>query len=495
MFEINVYPTHISVSNAKEASIKLGKLLELFEYEDEYEEVINTLGYVINEQQDILYFNKGVDVEYIKKTLVDATVTIHEAPEPADMLFEYEEIIPPRDEEQVEMINFVSASNEWARTKNSPQIFMVAKTGVGKTFTSCVGAVLYKKKTLIICHRAELLKQWRSTLIEKIGMADSDIHTLTTEDFLAAEELELDLGDVYLLSHQTFRFALKAVGGYFERIAKAIENLGIGLKIIDEAHLEFHNIILIDMSMNIKRNLYLTATDGRSSKDENAIFGHVFTKAIKFTKNAKHKRKWIEYCCIHVNTHVPFNVSKYQLENGRGMNATKYGKAVIKRDKRHVHFNAINELLRMIFTRDEHAKVLIFMPLIELCEDLRFFINTHLNKDQSFDYDLRIGTINSHNSKAENEHTGRCDVIISTILSCGTGKDIPGLTDIICCSPFKSKITTEQVFGRLRYYGKTCGYYDIIDDSVKMDVIFAKLRSKTIKTLALSMSELQFDIF
>jgi superfamily II DNA or RNA helicase len=247
--------------------------------------------------------------------------------------------------------------------------------------------------------------------------------------------------------------------------------------------------------MNIKRNLYLTATDGRSSKDENAIFGHVFTKAIKFTKNAKHKRKWIEYCCIHVNTHVPFNVAKYQLENGRGMNATKYGKAVIKRDRRHVHFNAINELLRMIFTRDEHAKVLIFMPLIELCEDLRFFINTHLNKDQSFDYDLRIGTINSHNSKAENEHTGRCDVIISTILSCGTGKDIPGLTDIICCSPFKSKITTEQVFGRLRYYGKTCGYYDIIDDSVKMDVIFAKLRSKTIKTLALSMSELQFDIF
>ena len=64
--------------------------------------------------------------------MVDAKVTVHEAPEPTDMLFEYEEIIPPRDEEQVEMINFVSASNEWARTKNSPQVFMVAKTGVGK---------------------------------------------------------------------------------------------------------------------------------------------------------------------------------------------------------------------------------------------------------------------------------------------------------------------------------------------------------------------------
>jgi superfamily II DNA or RNA helicase len=495
VFNIDIYPTHISISNAQEAVVKLEKLIELFEYEDEYEEVMKTLGYVVNDQTDTLYFNKGVDIDYIRRCLGEVNITIHSAPEPAEMFFEYEEIIPPRDEEQVEMINFVSANGEWAKTSDAPRIFMVSAVGTGKTYTSCVGAVLYKKKTLIICHRSELLKQWRTTLIEKIGMNDSDIHTLSTEDFLAAEQMELDLGDVYLLSHQTFRFALRAMNGYFERVGKAIENLGIGLKIIDEAHLEFHNIVLIDMCMNVKRNLYLTATDGRSSKEENTIFKYVFTNAIKYTKNAKHKRKWIEYCTIFINTNVPYKVAKFQLENGRGMNATKYGKAVIKRDKNQTHFNAINELLRLIFTKDEHAKVLIFMPLIELCEELEFFINTHLNKDQSFDYDLRVGTINSHNTKAENEHTGKCDVIISTILSCGTGKDIPGLTDIICCSPFKSAITTEQVFGRLRYYGKNCGYWDIVDESVKMDMIFAKLRLKTIKNIALSMSSIQFSVF
>ena len=853
LFEIGIYPTHITVSNAKEASVKLSRLLELFEYEDEYEEVMNILGYVINEEKDILYFNKGVDVEYIRKCLVDVTVKTYSAFEPDEMIFDYEEIIPPRNEEQVEMINFVSAANEWSTTSDSSQIFMVSAVGTGKcipysssiptpngfvnmgdlkvgdyvfnrsgkptkiiniyeqgekdvykvtfkdrrtarctldhmwtvrtkksiwenktlkdllidykiekteqekknkpnndiykykysipmnqaaqyehrdikvnpwvlgcfigngcctlpaltissendeiprkiaeicgfdvckpskgnysyifkdkisggyvktkaffksypellnysyhktipedylyndietrllllrglmdtdgsvyfdgvrthvsysstsrellkqiqqlvfslgwsctinedkrkdkyttgfcgtlvfrmpnkdkklvfsiprkysiatlgenidncgrytdltikditkigkektrcievddpehlfltenfivthnTYTSCVGAVLYKRKTLVICHRAELLKQWHSTFIEKIGIDDSDIHTLTTEDFLAAEQMKLDLGDVYLLSHQTFRFALHAMNNDFERVSKAIENFGIGLKIIDEAHLEFRNIVDIDMCMNIKRNLYLTATDGRSSKDENAIFKHVFTNAVKFTKNAKHKNKWIEYCTIFINTNVPYKVSKFQLENGRGMSATKYGKAVIKRDRNKTHFNAINELLRVIFTRDEHAKVLIFMPLIELCDELEFFINTHLNKDQSFDYDLRVGTINSHNTKLENDRSAKCDVIISTILSCGTGKDIPGLTDIICCSPFKSAITTQQVLGRLRYYGKNCGYWDIVDESVKMDMIFAKIRSKTIKTIALSMSSMQFSVF
>lgn len=495
MFEIHVYPTHISISNGHEAFMKLEKLIEMFEYEDEYEEVIKKLGYVLRDDNDTLYFNKGVDIDYLRRTLGNAKIINHQPSESEDMIFEYEEIIPPRDEEQVEMINFVAAEAEWAKSKDQSQIFTIAKTGVGKTFTSCVGAATYRKKTLVICHRSELLKQWRSTFIEKVGMDDSDIHTLTTEDFLAAEQLQLDLGDVYLLSHQTFRFALKAMDGDFERIAKAIENLGIGLKIIDEAHLEFHNIILIDMAMNVKRNLYLTATDGRSSKEEDRIFKYVFTKALKFTKSAKHDKKWIEYCSIFINTHVPFQVVKYQLENGRGMNATKYGKAVIQRDRQKTHFHTINELLRLIFTKDQHAKVLIFMPLIDLCDELEFFINTNLNKDPSFDYDLRIGTINSHNTKSENDYSAKCDVIISTILSCGTGKDIPGLTDIICCSPFKSSITCQQVLGRLRYYGKNCGYWDIIDESVKMDMIFAKLRSKTIKKIALSMSSMQFAIF
>ena len=85
MFNIDIYPTHISISNAKEAVIKLEKLIELFEYEDEYEEVMKTLGYAVNDQTDTLYFNKGVDIDYIRKCLGEVNITIHSAPEPAEM--------------------------------------------------------------------------------------------------------------------------------------------------------------------------------------------------------------------------------------------------------------------------------------------------------------------------------------------------------------------------------------------------------------------------
>jgi superfamily II DNA or RNA helicase len=126
--------------------------------------------------------------------------------------------------------------------------------------------------------------------------------------------------------------------------------------------------------------------------------------------------------------------------------------------------------------------------LIDLCDKCQAFLLNALDNDESFDYSLNIKTINSKNTKSENEYNKKADVIITTIASAGTGTDIPGITDIICCSPFKSAITAEQVFGRIRYIPKKCHYFDIVDESVLMDKIFYKCRSKKLKHLALNVS-------
>jgi superfamily II DNA or RNA helicase len=133
------------------------------------------------------------------------------------------------------------------------------------------------------------------------------------------------------------------------------------------------------------------------------------------------------------------------------------------------------------------------MPLIELCEECAYWINKHLSYDKDFQYDLSIKTINSSNSKSENEMNKRADVIVTTIQSAGTGTDIPGITDIICCSPYCSRITAEQVMGRIRYIPKKCHYYDIYDTSVQMDIFWLRSRIKKFKTIAASVNYLTFD--
>lgn len=357
---------------------------------------------------------------------------------------------------------------------------------------------LWKTKTLIITHRDSLRVQWINSLYNMSGMSSKEVHEITSSEELyniAMGIIDLKY-DVYLLTHATFRAGMKRIG--IMTLAQNItKNLGIGLKIIDEAHLEFRDTILMDCVFNVCRNIYLTATDGRSQKEENHIFRHVFANAVYYKPSAflndNLPKKWVNYITIGVNTHVPPNIYKFRVVGGKGMNPASYGRWVIKNDKKNTHFKCCTELVRSLYMEDEHAKVIIFMPLIELCQDCAFWITKHLSRDKSFPYDLTIRTINSSNSKRENEMNKRADVIVTTIASAGTGTDIPGITDIICCSPFVSKISAEQIFGRIRYIPKNCHYYDIYDVSVQMDRFWLRSRYKKFKELAKSVQHLNWS--
>ena len=369
---------------------------------------------------------------------------------------------------------------------------------MSKTFCSGVGLCKFGTKTLIVVHRDSLRGQWLKSLRTMSGLTDEYVHIIDdTKELvdIANNNISLDY-DVYILMHATFRAACKHIGS-MANIGNITKNLGIGMKIIDEAHLEFRDTLFMDFCFNVKRNLYLTATGGRSTKDENSIFKHVFSKATYYKPSALLvtgvPKKWVNYVSVQVNTNVPKWLYTYRIAGGRGMTPASYGKFVIAHDKKKTHFKCCKELLKIIFTRDDKAKVLVFLPLIDLCTDAAYFFNKELNYDESFDYDLNIKTINSKNTPSENKHNQSADVIVTTIASCGTGTDIPGITDIISCSPFSSKITAEQTFGRIRYCGKICHYYDIYDISVLMDKIWAKSRRKTLAPKALNTKEMYWE--
>lgn len=362
--------------------------------------------------------------------------------------------------------------------------------------TFCTGYAigLYNAKALIVTHRDNLRDQWVDSLINMNGYPERSMHEITT----TAEFEQIATGrfdrnayrdiDIFLITHATFRAGLKRVGD-IEIAQNFGRNLGIGLKVIDEAHLEFRDTILLDIVFNVRRNLYITATDGRSSKDENSIFRHVFSNTTFYQKKVldpkipKHPDKWVEYITVDVNTHVKPNVYRFRVAGGKGMSAVSYGKWVIAHDPKQTHFKACVDIVKQIYKEEPTAKILLFMPLIELCTECAYFLIQHLNYDESFDYDLNIKTVNSHNSKSENEINKRADIIVTTIQSLGTGSDIKGVTDIINCSPIVSKIVVQQVLGRIRYIPKKCHYYDIVDQSVPADRFWWKSRSKTLKRL------------
>ena len=366
------------------------------------------------------------------------------------------------------------------------------------TYCSGVGLCKYGVKTLIIMHRDQLRVQWMNSLYKMNGLNSSYVHEIDSSEELyeiATGEYKPNY-DVYLMTHATFRAGLKRIGSM--KLAMNIgKNLGIGLKIIDEAHLEFKDTILMDFIFNVKRNLYLTATDGRSSKDENSIFRHVFSSCVYYKPSAmltdNRPKKWVNYYGVEVNTHVNKNIYRYRVVGSKSMTPASYGQWVIKRDKTLQHFKCCRDIVKQLFKEDQYAKLIIFMPLIDLCEECAYFLTMELQKDPEFPYDVDIRTINSKNSKKDNELAKHSDIIVTTIGSCGTGTDIPGITGIISCSPFCSKIIASQVFGRIRYCGKICSYYDIWDSSVPMDKYWYQSRKRTLGHLALNVRELSWS--
>lgn len=494
MFRLTIKSTSYQVFPGDEAIDLLQPLLSLMEYEDEYEDMIKTLGYVYDESTNILFLHKGVNIEYVQRLLGNVKITNKGFDKYDTMKFEYDELYPPRNDDQKDVIEFIGGTGAHIDNINDSQLFVVKDPGFGKTFCASVGMCTFNAKTLIITHRDSLRKQWFNSLYDKTGMSNKHVHEICSSAELydiACNRHDFDY-DVYLMTHATFRAGLKRIGS-LKKAMNISKNLKIGMKIIDEAHLEFKDTILMDFVFNVARNIYLTATDGRSSKEENSIFRHVFSKATFYKKRSSDMKntptKWVEYSLIELNTQCPVFIYKYRVAGGRGMNPATYGKWVIQRDKKQTHFKCCVELLRDIFNKDHLSKVIVFMPLIDLCDEFAYFCNNQLNYDDSFDYEVNIKTINSKNTKSENEYNKRADVIVTTIGSCGTGTDIPGITAVISCSPFRSPITARQVFGRIRYCGKVCQYYDIYDASVLMDKIWAKSRAKTLKPYAYDMKK------
>ena len=496
-FTVTVRATSIMIQPGKEAMFPLAPLLDMHEYEDEYQETTNVLGYMYDEEHDTLYLHKGIDLNYLRRLISDAEFKYDPYDPYKEMNYQFEEVFSPRDEDQECAIDFITGQHEYSSNINDPQIFLVLMTGQGKTFCAGYGAGVLGMKTMVIMHRDNLRSQWMKSLYELNGYGSKEVYELTSSEELeeiARGTLTLDY-DIYLMTHATFRAACNRIRDC-ELIRNITRNLHIGFKIIDEAHLEFRDTLLMDFLFNVKRNLYLTATDGRSSRDEDAIFRHVFSNTTFYRKqvtSSKHPDKWVEYITVDINTHCKPNIYKYRVNGGRGMSAITYGKWVIQYDKKQTHFKVCKDILKEIYNKEPSAKVILFMPLIDLCVDCACFLNLELNNDESFEYSLDVKTVNSHNSKSQNEYNKQADVIVTTIQSLGTGSDIKGVTDIINCSPIVSKIVVKQVLGRIRYINKPCHYYDIVDTSVPMDRHWWNSRKKTLKAMTTRYSHIAWS--
>ena len=122
-FTITIRATSITVQPGSVACEVLQPLLNLMDYEDEFMEVSKSLGYILDSETDTLYLHKGVDIGYLRRLLGSSSIVTEPYDEYQEMTFEYEEIIPPRDEDQEDVIDFIAGEGSHKENINKRHLF------------------------------------------------------------------------------------------------------------------------------------------------------------------------------------------------------------------------------------------------------------------------------------------------------------------------------------------------------------------------------------
>ena len=487
---IKQYATYISVpANTGTGAIGLSPYVNMFaflrthltEYDWDYKLKINT---VVHKFYDVSKDGKSFLIPvHLKKKFIDfceehlhkVHVVVVSPPVPMKVEFGLNTSMSLR-KDQVKPVSFM-ASDKY------PISAVELGCGTGKTFMSISAIIELGHRALIIVPPF-VMAMWIDNL-EKLLLDPSIV--LILQGHSAVKSLVTDpkmYGStgpkIVLASSKTLsRYAMN-LDNYQEFIPfrEFIELMRFGTKVYDEVHVNFYQNTIVDLHCNVRKNIYLSATYDRSSKSSRRIFGKVFPSNIRYSEEDKVK---------HINIteyeyHTGGPVKSYHTNTNRGYSQYKYEKWLLMYDRRRdITFEYI---LRPVIHRyyyskkSEGQKLLIIVGL----KDFAAWLHGRM---QELYKDLKCATFLAGTPE---EVLSTSDVIISTVGSMGTGKDVSNLRSTIVFVSMGSAPQNEQLLGRLRKMqsGDSPEFVYMVNTGIDSHLRHAEARRRLFEPKALS---------
>lgn len=388
---------------------------------------------------------------------------------------------PPKDEKQTLALKFLTGKDEYSYTKNYNQLFLALNTGAGKTYLGIVYTALLNVKTVIITTSIEWLNQWKDSFIYHTNMISSEILSISGSQMIS-NIIESKSGSyakykVFTISHDTILSYAQKNG--WNSIDSLFKKLGIGLKIIDEAHLNFDNIYNIDYASSIYKTLYLTATPSRGDAGSNRIYQEYFSNIPMLSLFDPETDPHTHYIALLYKSGMT-SLEVANVHTNYGFSKTMYCDAVIMKE----NFDYISRIVMDMISTIPGKKLIFFSTNNAIV----FFYNWLRYNYSELSNDIGIYTsINSDKSNAK-ENT----IILTTSASAGACLDIKDL--MVCVNmaePTKSPPQNQQRFGRTRNYNSF--YIDVVDTSVKTIYNYYKNSLPMYDKYALDTKEVVFN--
>lgn len=407
------------------------------------------IKYDIKEKK--LYIPRGYNISKVEEYIHD-NAFINEESDEFDKDINIKLRYLPRDEVQKEAIEFILGNGKYHYTQDKSQLAINLNTGAGKTYVSIVSAAVMRVRTLMITSSIQWINQWKNKIIEYTDTKPKEVYLLIGIGSIAKllnGMVKINSYKYILASHQT----IKSYGDKYgwDKVGELFKLLRVGLKLYDEAHIDFDNICSIDFATNTNKTLYLTATPMQSDPSNNIIYqgSFEFVPSINLFNEDTDPRT--HYLAMSYTSHPsPLDIDK--CKNVYGFNRLAYCGYIIERPN---FYKIIRILVEISLSK---GKTLMYIGTNQAIKTIYNWMVYSFPElaDQIGIYSMLI------KDKVLKDQQLDKHIILTTTKSCGAAMDIPGLKlTVILAEPFRTNILARQTLGRTRDYDTD--YIEIID--------------------------------
>lgn len=372
------------------------------------------------------------------------------------------------------------AALNWLNDISKPMRACNLQTGLGKTYVAVKTSALLRKATIIV--QEKLDDQWVANYLEKTDITEDEIFVVKGAPSLL-KLLHTDTKPkVIIFSIKTLMNYINATSFPYNDILSYEEFLiefGVGLKIVDEFHLNFYANTIVDLHSNIENNIYLSATPKRSSGSAKEIFKIIYPSEIIGGGGVYQKYVHVIVYTYHME------IFKYkQLQTIHGYSHIKYENLIANDTnlRKKFMYDVLKPIIDSYYVNSfgNKGRLLILASSISFCNLIQQYL--------SFFYEDKDICTFVDRDPLENLNA---DIIVSTPGSCGTGKDLKDLYITINTISLSSEPLTEQILGRLRKIPNiTPIYVDMSNKCVAKHNQSRQIRSRIYRTRASKYEEL-----
>lgn len=334
----------------------------------------------------------------------------------------------------------------------APVKVVTLQTGKGKTLCALKACAEIGKRTFLVI-KGMYVEKWVSDVREAYQLKAGELIVVRgsaqLKDLMAlAEAGELDCKFIictnktlynYLEDYEKFKKDITTLGFPFMP-EEFFEKLGVGVRLIDEVHQDFHLNFRLDLYTNVETTINLSATLESDDPFMNRMYEVAFPMKSRFQGAVYDK-----YIAVKALVYTMNNPNKIRWKaKGRGSYSHIMFEESLMKDKallaRYLEMITIVVENSYIVKREDGQKMLIFAASVQLCG----IIAEHLaSKWPSL-------AINRYVSEDNYEVLLSSDIAVSTLKSAGTAVDIPGLMICLMTDALGSKQGNSQALGRLR---------------------------------------------